>query len=273
MPVPIQKRRFATLVAILAAVIAVPMVVVATNRFDDVPNSNVHHDNITWLADNGVTLGCNPPANDNYCPDDNVSRAQMASFMRRLAENQVVDAATAVEADNADALDGQAASAYQTRVMAATCGIEVAPGPVAETTCLPAAGGMVNNGVAAEVFAIPLNLAEAGTLQLSSTSLSGDTIAWSFTLNAGCSNDPETLFNRAVSGHLWGSEAGFSTAAHLVANAPAGAHTLRLCGLNQSGAAVELLTSSLAAVWTAGGSVNVLSTDSSPVDMPDLLGG
>lgn len=31
----------------------------------------------------GNTLGCNPPANDRYCPNDMVSRGQMASFLTR----------------------------------------------------------------------------------------------------------------------------------------------------------------------------------------------
>ncbi len=30
-----------------------------------------------------VTLGCNPPVNDKFCPDDNVSRGQMAAFLKR----------------------------------------------------------------------------------------------------------------------------------------------------------------------------------------------
>jgi hypothetical protein len=31
----------------------------------------------------GVTQGCNPPANDRFCPDDFVTRAQMAAFFKR----------------------------------------------------------------------------------------------------------------------------------------------------------------------------------------------
>jgi hypothetical protein len=31
----------------------------------------------------GVTLGCNPPTNDEYCPDDLVTRGQMAAFLKR----------------------------------------------------------------------------------------------------------------------------------------------------------------------------------------------
>jgi hypothetical protein len=30
-----------------------------------------------------VTLGCNPPANDKFCPDDKVTRGQMAAFLTR----------------------------------------------------------------------------------------------------------------------------------------------------------------------------------------------
>jgi hypothetical protein len=38
---------------------------------------------IDRLATAGITLGCNPPANDKYCPQRNVTRAQTASFIAR----------------------------------------------------------------------------------------------------------------------------------------------------------------------------------------------
>jgi hypothetical protein len=38
---------------------------------------------IERLAAAGITAGCNPPANDNYCPDRAVTRGQMAAFLRR----------------------------------------------------------------------------------------------------------------------------------------------------------------------------------------------
>ncbi len=38
---------------------------------------------IEWLGATGITKGCNPPTNDRFCPDDVVSRAQMASFLAR----------------------------------------------------------------------------------------------------------------------------------------------------------------------------------------------
>jgi len=38
---------------------------------------------IEWLAAAGITKGCNPPTNDLFCPDDSVTRGQMAAFLVR----------------------------------------------------------------------------------------------------------------------------------------------------------------------------------------------
>ena len=59
---------------------------IAAHSFDDVPDSNQFHESIARMQENGITVGCNPPANTQYCPEDNVSRQQMAAFMRRLPE-------------------------------------------------------------------------------------------------------------------------------------------------------------------------------------------
>jgi hypothetical protein len=80
------RRRVTTIAATLALIIAVPVAVIAVHSFDDVPDSNQFHESIAWMQENGITIGCNPPANTLYCPEDNVSRQQMAAFMRRLAE-------------------------------------------------------------------------------------------------------------------------------------------------------------------------------------------
>lgn len=53
-----------------------------TDRFVD-DNSSEFEAAIDRLASSSVTLGCNPPTNDRYCPDVPVSRAQMASFLTR----------------------------------------------------------------------------------------------------------------------------------------------------------------------------------------------
>jgi hypothetical protein len=50
--------------------------------FVDAPG-NVFEADIATLASAGITRGCNPPANDRFCPDEPVTRAQMASFLVR----------------------------------------------------------------------------------------------------------------------------------------------------------------------------------------------
>ncbi|MEA3510542.1 MAG: S-layer homology domain-containing protein, partial [Actinomycetota bacterium] len=50
--------------------------------FSDVGDSPFASD-IAWLAATGITKGCNPPANDRFCPDASVTRGQMAAFLHR----------------------------------------------------------------------------------------------------------------------------------------------------------------------------------------------
>lgn len=38
---------------------------------------------IEAIAAEGITEGCNPPANDHYCPEDFVTRGEMAVFLVR----------------------------------------------------------------------------------------------------------------------------------------------------------------------------------------------
>jgi uncharacterized delta-60 repeat protein len=54
----------------------------AGDLFTDDDNS-VFESDIDKLGTAGVTLGCNPPANDEYCPDQPVTRGQMAAFLVR----------------------------------------------------------------------------------------------------------------------------------------------------------------------------------------------
>lgn len=55
---------------------------VEPGSFVDTQDSPFNAD-IEWLADVGVTKGCNPPANTRFCPDDTVTRGQMAAFLHR----------------------------------------------------------------------------------------------------------------------------------------------------------------------------------------------
>ena len=54
----------------------------AAAEFVDVAGS-VFLDDIAWLSSSGITKGCNPPANDRFCPDGAVTRGQMAAFLVR----------------------------------------------------------------------------------------------------------------------------------------------------------------------------------------------
>jgi hypothetical protein len=52
------------------------------DRFVD-DNGHLFEGAIERLAQAGITLGCNPPTNNRYCPDIPVTRGQMAAFLKR----------------------------------------------------------------------------------------------------------------------------------------------------------------------------------------------
>ena len=56
------------------------------DRFRD-DNGNVFEGAIERLAQAGITVGCNPPTNDRFCPNDYVTRGQMAAFLKRALSN------------------------------------------------------------------------------------------------------------------------------------------------------------------------------------------
>lgn len=117
------------LVIVLTAAVVAPVAAFASNQFSDVPNGHTFHDDITWLADNDVTAGCNPPDNTRFCPGDDVTREQMAAFMRRLATKRVVDAGT---------LDGLDSGAFARSDQACASG-DVVTGVAADGTVTCAA--------------------------------------------------------------------------------------------------------------------------------------
>jgi hypothetical protein len=67
---------------------ALDLASIGFNRFMD-DDSSIFEDDITALAEAEITLGCNPPANDRYCPNDLVLRGQMAAFLRRALEGSL----------------------------------------------------------------------------------------------------------------------------------------------------------------------------------------
>jgi hypothetical protein len=52
------------------------------NEFTD-DNDSIFEEDIAKLAAAGITAGCNPPDNTQFCPTDRVTREQMAAFLRR----------------------------------------------------------------------------------------------------------------------------------------------------------------------------------------------
>ncbi len=56
-----------------------------TDFFTD-DDGSIFEDDINRVAAAGITFGCNPPANDNFCPDDDVSRGAMAAFLDRAMD-------------------------------------------------------------------------------------------------------------------------------------------------------------------------------------------
>ena len=47
---------------------------------------SVFEADINAIAAVGITLGCNPPANDMFCPGELVTRGQMAAFLHRALD-------------------------------------------------------------------------------------------------------------------------------------------------------------------------------------------
>ena len=57
----------------------------STDYFVD-DNDSVFEGDINAVAAAGITKGCNPPANDRFCPDRTITREQMAAFMKRALD-------------------------------------------------------------------------------------------------------------------------------------------------------------------------------------------
>ena len=83
------RRQFARitflLVLAMASAVAAPMAanaVVLSGTFVD-DNGSVHENGIEAVALAGITVGCNPPANNRFCPEANLTRAEAATFFAR----------------------------------------------------------------------------------------------------------------------------------------------------------------------------------------------
>src|SRR5690606_31661612 len=70
-------------------------------RFVDVRGSHTFASEIEWVAAEGITRGCNPPENGRFCPEEYVTRGQMAAFLNRAV---ALGAGTATFSDTAQSV-------------------------------------------------------------------------------------------------------------------------------------------------------------------------
>ena len=99
------------LIAVVALLLMAPVAAVAAGGTFTDDDDSIFESNIEWLAGAGVTKGCNPPTNDLFCPDDNVSRGQMAAFMQRFAQFLGAEDGKVTAADSADVADSATTAA------------------------------------------------------------------------------------------------------------------------------------------------------------------
>jgi hypothetical protein len=69
--------------AMLSRALSLP--VSGSDFFTD-DETSVFEGAINRIAQAGITVGCNPPANTRYCPNGSVSRGEMAAFIKRSVE-------------------------------------------------------------------------------------------------------------------------------------------------------------------------------------------
>jgi hypothetical protein len=246
--------------AILVAVLAPVAVIAAGGQFTD-DDTSVFEADIEWMASTGITFGCNPPANDNYCPTKAVNRGQMAAFMHRLAMNQVVDAKTALTAGDAEMLMGEGPTHFDNPAYGITCN---------GSTC-PDVGALATAPILEMVVTAP----EAGYFTLVSQYSgieSGSAVylqSWTtmdVTAVSGCGSwfggPLETVPGMFSLSGIDGGITFATNSAAAVVPVTAGNHTLRLCALGIN--AVTSQAASLTATFTAEGAVTTASTSSVP---------
>lgn len=80
---PVTRAQMATFM-----VKALDLPSTSVDAFDD-DGGSVHESDIDRLAVAGIARGCNPPDNTEYCPDDPVTRGEMAAFLVRAFEYEL----------------------------------------------------------------------------------------------------------------------------------------------------------------------------------------
>jgi hypothetical protein len=254
--------RIAMIVGVTTLVVA-PLTAIASHSFTDVPNSNTFHADIEWLKNADVTKGCNPPANTLYCPSDNVTRGQMAAFMRRFAKYINAEDGTPAQADNANTLAGSNPSFYERPIAMNTGSIFDGTqagqnGEIARVTLVaPASGNIIVEHTSSWV--------ESGTYVV---------VVWAEPFNSGSVCDSR-LDGDAIAG-TWTVES-VESAVDDVASASGAGHVAVSAGTNRYSLCLETFEGtslnadwSVQAAWYPGGASNVAGASSSGTpSLPD----
>lgn len=77
-----SRRLFVVGILVLGSVAAFVGGALATHSFSDVPSGAFYHDDVSWLVANNITAGC---GSGKYCPNNAVTRGQMATFLHAMA--------------------------------------------------------------------------------------------------------------------------------------------------------------------------------------------
>jgi hypothetical protein len=271
------NRKRLWVIGLVIGLLLIPATVFAVGGTFTDDDTSVFEADIEWLAESGVTRGCNPPDNTLFCPEDEVTRGQMAAFMHRFAQYLDAEDGTPGTADNAEQLGGEDPTAYTTLVDGAACYFGECPDPT-------------TTGEITDVVELEIDVPADGVLSVSygwSGNISGPsndlvqtwvTINGDPDLNLGCNG---WLF--APTGAVTGTYAVAmyndamtlnSTASSTSVEVPAGTHTVRLCSLSLGDLNID--GGSLSTVWSAGGSGVPLSaaefSDSELDELKALLG-
>ncbi len=271
------SRRGAFLIA-LALLLVIPAAAFAGSVFNDVDDTDTHIDGITFVKDSGVSVGCD--TNNNYCPQDNVTRAQMATFMYRLSGNDPAtppsvvakSAETAGTAGTADAADDSALLAgagplqYTTQIDGIACadasGCADATGStLTEILQLPIS--VPANGVAALSYSVSGSASPAGTNAVQAwLTLDDDTCGgwFFFPLDAIAGTYSNVVMDSTQTLVTLNGET--------VIEATAGAHTVSLC-LISVGDDWTTTDGAVTSIWSASGSGT--STTSGSLSSPEAI--
>ena len=230
------RRRLIGVLAVGIIVAIAPAIVLASHQFTDVPTSYIFHGDIDHVYDARVTNGCTATT---YCPDDPVSRGQMAAFLNRVGGRVTYDT------------NGyQFNLATEKELAAVTIRAGNVPGGVAFVKLDASYFGYTNSGD--ETLCVPCTAIFS--------------VRWT---EGGVSSLPSYVTATNTSATIQEIESGSIT---WVVQVPTGVdQTFRLTGLRGSGGAgfLNALGSLAATYYPFGGlGADTLSSASAPVAMP-----